>query len=352
MWMSFSYFSSVVSLVESCEAASVASLSLSASRCVQAVNRRCSMKLDGAKSVIEHFIRDCEVRPLSPYTLKNYRHHLGLLAHLLKVLCDVTDLEQVTVLHLRVCVACLLKTPLVSLASKYSDNPSPLDVNTVRAHVRVWKSFFGWCYREELIERNPADRRLALPKPLKKVTETFSDEHLQKILSSCDLSTDEGYRDYIVLLLLLDTGVRLAEIGLHPEVGKMLWRYIHKFRKPVHPDEPSLFLSCGKRNRGQAFRAGGVSSLLRRIKRVTGLDVDANVRLSAHTFRHTFARMYMEQGGEILSLSRELGHSDVGTTRTYVERFGSTEARREHTSHAPIARLNLKKQQKRKPKRE
>ncbi|HYU77318.1 MAG TPA: tyrosine-type recombinase/integrase [Ktedonobacteraceae bacterium] len=335
------------------------------------------MKLDGAKSVIEHFIRDCEVRPLSPYTLKNYRHHLGLLAHLLKVLCDVTDLEQVTVLHLRECVACLLKTPLVSLASKYSDNPSPLDVNTVRAHVRVWKSFFGWCYREELIERNPADRRLALPKPLKKVTETFSDEHLQKILSSCDLSTDEGYRDYIVLLLLLDTGVRLAEIGnlrledfhdsyikvlgkgrkereigLHPEVGKMLWRYIHKFRKPVHPDEPSLFLSCGKRNRGQAFRAGGVSSLLRRIKRVTGLDVDANVRLSAHTFRHTFARMYMEQGGEILSLSRELGHSDVGTTRTYVERFGSTEARREHTSHSPIARLNLKKQQKRKPKRE
>src|SRR6266487_1680877 len=306
MWMSFSYFSSVVSLVESCEAASVASLSLSASRCVQAVNRRCSMKLDGAKSVIEHFIRDCEVRPLSPYTLKNYRHHLGLLAHLLKVLCDVTDLEQVTVLHLRECVACLLKTPLVSLASKYSDNPSPLDVNTVRAHVRVWKSFFGWCYREELIERNPADRRLALPKPLKKVTETFSDEHLQKILSSCDLSTDE----------------------------------------------PSLFLSCGKRTRGQAFRAGGVSSLLRRIKRVTGLDVDANVRLSAHTFRHTFARMYMEQGGEILSLSRELGHSDVGTTRTYVERFGSTEARREHTSHSPIARLNLKKQQKRKPKRE
>ena len=117
-----------------------------------------------------------------------------------------------------------------------------------------------------------------------------------RCLTPDDFSTPLGFRDYVILLLLLDTGIRLSEIGglrlddfhdsyikvlgkgrkerevgLYPEVSKLLWRYIHKFRKPVDPNEPSLFLSCGTRNRGQAFSSLGVESLLRRIKRVQGL---------------------------------------------------------------------------------
>jgi hypothetical protein len=43
--MSFSLVSCIVSLIESCEASSVASLSLGASRCVQGFNRRCTRGL-------------------------------------------------------------------------------------------------------------------------------------------------------------------------------------------------------------------------------------------------------------------------------------------------------------------
>ena len=74
------------------------------------------MKMAGEKGVIAHFIRDCEVRSLSPHTLRSYRHHLALLAQLLALLCDVTDLEQVTVLHLRECVSYLLKSPRALVA--------------------------------------------------------------------------------------------------------------------------------------------------------------------------------------------------------------------------------------------
>jgi integrase/recombinase XerD len=71
------------------------------------------------------------------------------------------------------------------------------------------------------------------------------------------------------------------------------------------------------------------------------------VRVSAHTFRHTFAKMYLEQGGEVFKLSREMGHSDVKTTEVYLRDFNSTEARREHDAFSPVARLQLKNRRRR-----
>ncbi len=331
------------------------------------------MKLAGEKGVIQHFLRDCELRPLSSYTMVNYRHHLTSLAHLLETLCGVTSLDDITVLHLRECVQHLLTTPSEKVRGVYRKDGETLDVSSVRGYVRAWKAFFSWCYKEELISKNPADSRLALPKPPKKITQTFTDEQIQKMLASCDLSTDMGFRDYVILLLLLDTGIRLSEItglrlddfqesyikvfgkgrkerevGLHPDVSKLVWKYIHKYRKPDNLEETSLFLSVGRNRLGAPFRRGGIHGLLNRIKSATGLDVDSNVRLSAHTFRHTFSKMYMQQGGELLSLSREMGHSDVSVTKTYLENFGSYEARKGHTSFSPIGRLNLSKQYKKK----
>lgn len=53
--------------------------------------------------------------------------------------------------------------------------------------------------------------------------------------------------------------------------------------------------------------------------------------------------MYLEEGGEIFKLSREMGHSSVQVTKIYLEDFTSTEARKEHTSYSPINRVSVKK---------
>ncbi len=71
------------------------------------------------------------------------------------------------------------------------------------------------------------------------------------------------------------------------------------------------------------------------------------MRVSPHTFLHTFAKIYLEQGGELFKLSRELGHSDIQVTKVYLEDFGSTEARRDHNSFSPLSRLSLGDRRKR-----
>src|SRR5438309_3040594 len=78
--------------------------------------------------------------------------------------------------------------------------------------------------------------------------------------------------------------------------------------------------------------------LLNRVKKASGIE---GVRVSAHTFRHTFAKFYLQRGGEVFKLSREMGHSTVQVTEIYLKDFRSSEARKEHTEFSPIGEFNL-----------
>ena len=318
------------------------------------------MKLGGEEGVLTHYMIDVGNR-LGDMTLVSYTYRLGVLVCLLRDVCSVVEVEQVTVLHLRQCVQHLLTVPVKIARRRPESGNGVLSISTVKGYIRVWKAFFNWCYQEELIPSNPAGR-LKAPKAPKKVTPAFTDDHIQRMLAVCDTSKPTGFRDYVILLLLLDTGMRVAEIGslrvenvhdtyikvegkgrkereigIHPEMSKLLWKYVHKYRHAVD-GEPLLFV--GRRGPLGVY---GIQYVVRSIKQKTGLS---HIKLSAHVFRHTHSKMYMENGGELFKLSRELGHSSIQTTKIYLEDFGSTEARKDHNSFTPLSFMHLKKQAK------
>lgn len=45
------------------------------------------------------------------------------------------------------------------------------------------------------------------------IIETYSNKHIQKLLSVCDLTSFVGLRDNTMIYLLFDTGVRLSEMA-------------------------------------------------------------------------------------------------------------------------------------------
>ena len=314
------------------------------------------MKLD---DVVNHFLLDKDTSGRGKLTLRSYRQRLSMFVQFMSRDCQITELEQVKIMHLRLFVQALMKT------QGYLDHPrrpksqKMLSVSTVRAYIRVLKAFFHWCLIEDLIDINPADK-LTMPKAPTYLIPTFGPEHIEKMLARCDISTPLGFRDYVLLLVLLDTGMRLSEIcslhvedvydryvkvtgkgrkereiGLHPEVSKLLWKYIHKYRAPGDPNETRVFLG-----RGRPLSMYGVQALMRRIKSECGFD---GMKVSPHVFRHTFAKLYLQRGGEVFKLSREMGHSEVQVTETYLKDFNSTQARMEHSDFSPIGLVNLKK---------
>ncbi len=202
-----------------------------------------------------------------------------------------------------------------------------------------------------MIEKNPVTR-LKTPAIEKRLKPTLTSDELQMMLDSCDIRKDTGFRDYAILSLLADSGIRLAEIanlrvrdiyagyikvfgkgrkerevGLHPSVGKILWKYVQKYRQPRNPNEVALFLGRG----GEPLGTFGVYEIIERIKKRCGFE---DREIHPHVFRHTFSKQYMERGGDLLSLSRELGHSDIQVTKLYLQDFGSSDARKDHNSRS------------------
>jgi integrase/recombinase XerD len=317
------------------------------------------MKISGERGVLQQFLLDCESRLING-SLRLYRRQLGVLIGFLTSR-GVVEIEEVKIVDLREYIHFLSHSedntvlyPDARRRIKRSPGPS-----TVASHVRVIKAFFSWCVEEELLEKSPA-LRLAMPKIPKRVIVTLSSAQIDKILASCDVSTVQGFRDYVILVLLLDTGMRVSElvslrlsnvysryvkvlgkgmkereIGLHPDVSRLLWMYIQKYRDAsAWPSEDRVFLG-----RKGALTTEGIEQVFQRVEVASGIE---GVRFSPHTMRHTFSKQYLKNGGDLFKLSRELGHSDVQVTgRVYLGDFHSSDAREDHSTFSPIIDINI-----------
>ena len=95
---------------------------------------------------------------------------------------------------------------------------------------------------------------------------------------------------------------------------------------------------------GGSSKSGAGEQFLLELKNKSGVT---GVRVSAHTFRHTFACTYMENGGEIYKLSRLMGHSSVEVTEEYLKVFNLRAARENQEQFSAVSTLDLLSKRKR-----
>lgn len=81
-----------------------------------------------------------------------------------------------------------------------------LSGHTINGYLRGLQSFWAWLKREDLISDNPFSR-LKIPKAPKKVMPVFTGDQLHRLFGAIDIGSATGYRDYAIILTLLDTGL-------------------------------------------------------------------------------------------------------------------------------------------------
>jgi site-specific recombinase XerD len=319
------------------------------------------MKIQDA---IEGFLLDRRPQ-CSDDTMRWYKQKLGRWRRWMDTQ-GVTEIERITVGHLRVFIVAIQDTP-VDVANPYKpakEDGSKISDLTVHGYAQVVKTFCRWIYQEELVDKDPS-AWLAMPKVGKYLIKAFSVEHLEAMLAVCDKRTPLGFRDYTMVALMADTGIRLSEltsltidnfyqvnsqgkshikvlgkgkrereVGVSPQVAKLLWKYTRLHRHPANPNDKHLFV--GRYGRPMSQR--GVESIIYRLREAAGID---GVRCSPHTFRHTFSTMYLEQGGTLEKLSRELGHSKTSVTEQYIKTLPLSVARQDHEEYSPIRKLKI-----------
>ncbi|HEU5439303.1 MAG TPA: tyrosine-type recombinase/integrase [Ktedonobacterales bacterium] len=311
---------------------------------------------------IEGFLIDWKLRRRAEGTVRVYRSHLMTLAQWLAEQEEgVSQVEDVSILHLRAFMVAQQNRPAGSINPRRPAAPDghTLTASTLGAYVKAIKVFFGWLVEEEIIGRNPT-LRLAKPAGGKRLRQSLPHKHVEALLNVCDTSTSLGFRNFVLTLMLLDTGLRVSElcglrldnvheqyvkvlgkgkkereVGISPATTQHLWKYIHQYRAAADEGIAALFTNVA----GKRLTSSGVYQVVHRIREAAGVT---DINVTPHTFRHTFSRVWLESGGDVMSLSRVLGHSSVKVTEIYLEDFQSRQARSQHAKFSPVNGLRIR----------
>ena len=231
----------------------------------------------------------------------------------------------------------------------------PLAPASLAGRVRTVRAFGSWVTREFELAASPL-AGLPVPRVPQVLVASLREDDLRALLRATETSAHPE-RDRAIVLLLLDTGLRLAEAtGLRVgdvdlvegratvmgkgarqrmvPIGRRTRQALRRILAPrgqVETGDP-LFLATD----GGALTAHGFQQVFRRLARRERLSV----RCSPHVLRHTFARSFLRNGGDVFSLQRILGHSprSLQVTRRYLD-LDDDDLRAVHRSVSPVDRL-------------
>jgi site-specific recombinase XerD len=228
-----------------------------------------------------------------------------------------------------------------------------LSPSSVAGFVRGLRAFSAWCAADGLVAEDPL-RRLPRPQVPSRLIGTLGPVELERLLAVA------SRRDRLIIALLLDTGLRLSELAglrigdllpdgylrVRGKGGKerlvplgtvteaRLPDYLaHSRPRPIGRDVDHVFLARD----GRPLTSAAIQHALRRLGGRAGLD---GVRTNPHTFRHTFAKLYLLNGGDLFSLQRILGHTTLDMVGRYVN-LDTDEVKRQHAQASPVDRLAI-----------
>lgn len=291
------------------------------------------------------FLQDCTIRNLSVHTVEWYRRKLQTFLSIIDG--DNNDIKvpgDIKPSHFKV---------FIRIYRQGGPNGRRADAS-VNGVLRAIRSFLNYCYKEGLISENTGGK-VKLVKEKQKVVETFSNDQIRKLFKQPNLRTFVGVRDFTMMMLLLDTGIRVKEIcGI--TVYDINWRegLITVDGKGNKQRQVPVQLTTLKQLQTYANIRGEVETLaffvtldntpikIRQVQdrikmygRQAGIK---GVRCSPHTFRHTFAKLYIQNGGDIFTLQKILGHTSLEMVRRYVNMF-TGEVAAAHRKFSPVENL-------------
>lgn len=260
-------------------------------------------------------------RNYSHYTVESYKHDL----------CDYFDFLEKEALDYKEIAYSDVRFYLMYLKDKKKEKNSSINRN-----LSSIRSFYKYLQMKNIIENN-AFSYVCGPKREKKLPRYFEYNELEVLFETPDKTTALGQRDLLLLELLYATGVRVGElvrIKLNDINGKdMTINILGKGNKErivefgeYAQDILNLYLQDGRpllnknhndylflNHQGNMLTERGVRYILNNLIKKTSL----NKSISPHMLRHTFATHLLNEGCDLLTVQKLLGHESISTTQIY-----------------------------------
>lgn len=270
-----------------------------------------SSKNLSVESAYELFIRKCRVKNLSEATITSYNNKVIPFVEF----CNGGDISAVTVDTVDAFTDMLKKEHNVN------------DVSVV-SYLRSVRAFLYYCMECNYM----TSFKIHLPKCNKEIKEIYTDEQLEKLLKKPDTNTCSftEYKTWVFENYLIATGNRLSTAlnvqirDLNFEDGIITLRKTKNRKQQIIPlsasladvlqeylvvrgGQPEDYLFCNNYGEQASNRTWQTLVYRYNVKR------DVNVT-SIHAFRHSFARLWILNHGDIMRLKTILGHSNIAVS--------------------------------------
>jgi len=320
---------------------------------------------------ISDFMSNCQMKNLTRKTMASYEATLKLFERYLLDNYIITDAKLVKDEMVKKYVLYILERGKYSVCA----NDSTKDINhpynrrdykkkvspaTINNYIRNLKVFFNNLKEERVIKKSPMNNIKYLRnerKPLGFIT----DDEFIRLLLLMDTSKYHEYRDYIVIQLLFDSGMRIGEclminicdvdvvkcaillqaentkgrknryVFFSPKMQKDLKVWIQYKDRYVESD--FLFPTRG----GNNLQVQNFEKNFKKYGERVGIK-----NVHPHQLRNNFSKRFLMAGGSIHTLSKILGHSSIEVTEKAYLDLTDSDLKSSYDNFSPLANLKRK----------
>lgn len=229
--------------------------------------------------------------------------------------------------------------------------------STINVRISALRSWCAWLVEQGYLASDPGARVKLINGGPSSKRDGLSSIQVNALLRAAQTSRDPA-RNYAILQILLQTGIRLSEcaaltygditygersgllrvragkgnkarsVPLNASAREALAQYVAPLLgvekvtpKAIaaawpKPQTPAAFKPIWQSQKGGALTTSAMGQMIAELVKAAGDKIPEDT--SAHQLRHTFARNYLAQfPGDIVGLAELLGHSSLNTTRLY-----------------------------------
>lgn len=319
---------------------------------------------------IDEYMVYCRSRQLREKTMASYEQALRLFERWCKEAMGVETVDKVTEPIVRRYINELQtrgkysfyadeSAKEVNYPERRRDYRQPVSTVTINNYIRNLRAFFNWLDNDYLLKKNPM-KKVRQIKVNRTAKEYISDNDFKKLTGSLDRSYFSEHRDYAMIMLMMDSGMRLGEcssllvsdiqlarhqIVLRAEMTKgrkdrtvffsqrtesILRRWLQY--KDRYVDSDYLF---PVQYSGGCIQVRNFETNFKKYLRRAGLKDT----ISPHCLRNNFAKRCLMNSMDIYTLSRLLGHSSVTVTEQAYLDLTEEDIGRRYQNFSPYAAI-------------
>lgn len=271
------------------------------------------------------------------FSSNTYDTYLIVLKQFINFLCDVLNVKRhlITMKHFS-------KDNIIEFLN-YVETELNCSAKTRNHKLAVINSFLEYAQSVNpiYIDLYLGSKAIKLKKVPREKMDFMTVEEMKAYFETIDLKHKGGYKHYVMLTTLYETGTRVSELinidvsnlyfGENPYIRVLgkgnkerivyvndnVVSMIQEYRNKFNIKKGFLFLN----NSGRQFTRSGVNKMVEKYHELAKKECPTliNKNITPHTFRHSKAVHFLQNNTALPIIQRFLGHSSIQTTEIYLD---------------------------------